>query len=106
MGKVNKTIVWAGLETLYFTGGHRLARPFLSGVGTILTFHQVCPPRPDGFQPNRSLEITPQFLEQILSGLRAADGHLVARVNLQHAVRVDVRVHAADFAVDRVSQFL
>ncbi len=83
MGKVSKTIVWAGLETLYFTGGHRLVRPFLSGVGTILTFHSVRPPRLDGFQPNRSLEIAPQFLEQVLCGLRAADIDLVTLDEVQ-----------------------
>ena len=32
------------------------------GVGAILTFHHVRPARPDRFQPNRLLEVTPRFL--------------------------------------------
>ena len=43
MGRINKTIIWAGLETLYYSGGHRLAQRFLGGLGAILTFHRVRP---------------------------------------------------------------
>jgi peptidoglycan/xylan/chitin deacetylase (PgdA/CDA1 family) len=77
VGRLNKKIVWAGLETIYYTGGHLLGRPFLSGVGSILTFHHVRPARADAFQPNRSLEIEPAFLEEVLRALRQADVDLV-----------------------------
>jgi peptidoglycan/xylan/chitin deacetylase (PgdA/CDA1 family) len=77
MGRLNKKIVWAGLETMYYSGGYLLGRPFLSGVGAILTFHHVRPARPGGFQPNRSLEIEPTFLEEVLCALRAAGVDLV-----------------------------
>jgi peptidoglycan/xylan/chitin deacetylase (PgdA/CDA1 family) len=73
MLKVKTSIVRAGLETLYFSGTHRLARPFFSGVGAILTLHRVRPPASDAFQPNRLLEITPTFLDQLVTRLRAAD---------------------------------
>jgi peptidoglycan/xylan/chitin deacetylase (PgdA/CDA1 family) len=73
MPSINKAIIRAGLETLYFSGTHRIARPFLSGVGAILTFHRVRPETGDAFQPNRVLEITPTFLDQLLTRLRAAD---------------------------------
>ena len=56
---MKKTIIRGGLETLYFSGAHHLMRPALGGVGAILTLHHVRPPRPDAFQPNRLLEITP-----------------------------------------------
>jgi len=78
MPRIGKTVIHAGLETLYFTGGYRLARHFLAGSGAILTFHHVRPPRPAGFQPNRSLEIAPEFLEEILTRLRAADVDIVS----------------------------
>jgi len=76
--RIGKTVIHAGLETLYFTGGYRLARHFLAGAGAILTFHHVRPPRPGAFQPNRSLEITPEFLDEILTRLRQADVDVVS----------------------------
>ena len=48
---MRKTAIWAGLETLYFTGTHRLARCFLSGLGAILTFHHVLPRATSRFSP-------------------------------------------------------
>jgi peptidoglycan/xylan/chitin deacetylase (PgdA/CDA1 family) len=73
-----KQVIRAGLETLYFSGMHHLARQFLSGAGAILTFHRVRPALTVPFQPNRSLEITPVFLEQLITSLRAADVDLVS----------------------------
>ena len=67
---LKKTIIRGGLETLYFSGMHRLLRPFVGGVGAILTMHHVRPPRPDAFQPNRLLEVSPIFLEGLLRRLR------------------------------------
>ena len=46
--------------------------PLVGGVGAILTLHHVRPPRPDAFQPNRLLEVTPQFLEGLLKRLKRA----------------------------------
>lgn len=59
-----------GLEALYFTGAHKLMQPLVGGVGAILTLHHVRPARSDEFQPNRSLEITPDFLNKTLQRLR------------------------------------
>jgi peptidoglycan/xylan/chitin deacetylase (PgdA/CDA1 family) len=67
---LKKTIIRTGLETLYFSGAHLVMRPFVGGVGAILTLHHVRPPRPDRFQPNRLLEVTPDFLEGVLRYLR------------------------------------
>lgn len=67
---MKKTIIRSGLETLYFTGAHHLLRPALGGVGAILTLHHVRPARPEAFQPNRLLEITPKFFERVLRILK------------------------------------
>jgi peptidoglycan/xylan/chitin deacetylase (PgdA/CDA1 family) len=69
---MNKGIIRTGLETLYFTGMHHVMRPLVGGVGSILTMHHVRPKRPDAFQPNRLLEITPRFLENLLRRLARA----------------------------------
>ena len=63
---LKKTIIRGGLESLYFTGAHIAFRPFVGGVGAILTLHHVRPPRPDRFQPNRLLEVTPRFLTRVV----------------------------------------
>jgi peptidoglycan/xylan/chitin deacetylase (PgdA/CDA1 family) len=67
---VKQTIIRTALETLYFSGMHHLLRPLFGGVGCILTFHHVRPQRPDAFQPNRLLEITPEFFERLLRWLK------------------------------------
>ena len=69
---MKKTIIRTGLETLYFSGLHHMMRPLVGGVGSILTLHHVRPPRSDAFQPNRLLEITPEFLERLLRRLKRA----------------------------------
>lgn len=73
-----KAAILAGFETLYFSGAHRLARRFLAGAGAILTFHRVVPASPAPFQPNSLLEITPEFLELVLTSIRAADLDIVS----------------------------
>ena len=40
---LKKTIIRGGLETLYFSGANVLMRPFVGGVGAILTLHHVRP---------------------------------------------------------------
>ena len=78
MAGLKKTIIRGGLETLYFSGLYHVMRPLVGGVGAILTLHHVRPPRVDGFQPNRLLEITPAFLERLLRRLRRARVDLVS----------------------------
>jgi peptidoglycan/xylan/chitin deacetylase (PgdA/CDA1 family) len=67
---MKKTIIRTGLETLYVTGLHHWMRPFVGGVGSILTLHHVRPPRKEAFQPNRLLEVTPVFFEAVLRRLK------------------------------------
>lgn len=72
MGALKQTVIRTGLETLYFSGAHTLLRPWLGGAGLILTFHHVRPPRTTAFQPNRLLEVTPEFFASVLSEVRRA----------------------------------
>jgi peptidoglycan/xylan/chitin deacetylase (PgdA/CDA1 family) len=74
---MKKLVLRGGMEALYFTGAHHLLRPLLGGVGAILTLHHVRPARSDPFQPNRLLEVTPEFLEDVLRGLRGAEVDIV-----------------------------
>jgi peptidoglycan/xylan/chitin deacetylase (PgdA/CDA1 family) len=75
---LKQTIIRSGLETLYFSGLHRLMRPLVGGVGTILTLHHVRPPRSSRFQPNRLLEVSPVFFERLLRRLRRSRHDLIS----------------------------
>jgi peptidoglycan/xylan/chitin deacetylase (PgdA/CDA1 family) len=75
---LKKTIIRTGLESLYFSGAHLMMRPLLGGMGAILTLHHVRPPRPDRFQPNRLLEVSPRFLDDVVQLLRRSQLDLVS----------------------------
>ncbi|MGO4713098.1 polysaccharide deacetylase family protein [Bradyrhizobium sp. 2TAF24] len=71
MTNIRNSIIRAGFDALYFSGAHHLLRPLLGGVGLILMLHHVRPARDDPFQPNRHLEVTPDFLRATLTHVRA-----------------------------------
>jgi peptidoglycan/xylan/chitin deacetylase (PgdA/CDA1 family) len=67
---MKKTVLRGAMEALYFSGAHRFLQPLIGGVGAILTLHHVRPGRSDPFQPNRLLEVSPAFLDDVLRGLQ------------------------------------
>src|ERR1043165_858312 len=77
MAGLKKVALRGAMEALYFSGAHRLLQPLLGGVGAILTLHHVRPPRTDAFQPNRLLEVSPAFLDDVIRGLRRADVDII-----------------------------
>ena len=77
MKQFRNTVIRAGLEALYFSGAHILLRPILAGVGAIFTLHHVRPRGDAEFQPNRHLEVTPDFLHATLEHLRAHDVEII-----------------------------
>jgi len=74
----NKLVIRAGLETLFFSGAHLMMRPFVGGLGVILTLHHVRPSRPGLFQPNKLLEISPDFFARMVKRLRRSRLDLVS----------------------------
>jgi peptidoglycan/xylan/chitin deacetylase (PgdA/CDA1 family) len=70
MKQLRNNILRAGFDALYFSGAHHLLRPIFAGIGIILMLHHVRPARRDAFQPNRHLEITPDFLRDTVSHIR------------------------------------
>jgi peptidoglycan/xylan/chitin deacetylase (PgdA/CDA1 family) len=75
---LKQTIIRGGLESLYFSGAHLALRPFVGGVGAILTLHHVRPRRPGRFQPNHLLEVTPAFLTRVVRDLRRSGVDLIS----------------------------
>jgi peptidoglycan/xylan/chitin deacetylase (PgdA/CDA1 family) len=65
-------------ETLYFSGLSRMLRPFVGGVGAILTLHHVRPASARAFQPNLFLEITPDFLDATIRRLKRDNFDIVS----------------------------
>jgi peptidoglycan/xylan/chitin deacetylase (PgdA/CDA1 family) len=77
MKQLRNHVIRAGLGALYFTGAHFLLRPIFAGVGAIFMLHHVRPRRDAEFQPNRHLEVTPEFLRAMLSHLKSRDIDIV-----------------------------
>lgn len=85
-------VIRSGLDALHVTGAHRLLRPMLAGVGTIFMLHHVRPRRDVAFQPNRHLEITPEFLRATLKHVRDIGIDIVTLDEMQR------RLAARDFS--------
>src|SRR5262245_8788218 len=77
MKQFRNTVIRAGLGALYFSGAHYLLRPIFSGVGAVFMLHHVRPRRSGDFQPNRHLELTPDFLRATLTHLKSRDIEIV-----------------------------
>ncbi len=92
MKQLRSNVIRAGFEALYFTGAHHLFRPLFAGVGSIFMLHQVRPAREGRFQPNRHLEVTPEFLRAVLTHLRS---HHIDIVTLDELYR---RLTQRDFS--------
>jgi len=71
MKQFRNNVIRAGLGAFYFTGAHYLLRPIFAGVGAIFMLHHVRPRRDAEFQPNRHLEVAPEFLRAMLVHLRS-----------------------------------
>ena len=78
MKQLRNNVIRAGLGALYFSGAHHLLRPFLGGVGAIFMLHHVRPSHDGEFQPNRHLEITPEFLRATLRYLRSHEIDIIS----------------------------
>jgi len=73
MKQLRNTVIRAGLEALSRSGAHHLLRPIFAGVGAIFMLHHVRPGLDAEFQPNRHLEVEPEFLRATLQHLRNLD---------------------------------
>jgi peptidoglycan/xylan/chitin deacetylase (PgdA/CDA1 family) len=88
----------AGMELFRASGAHRLAEPFTRGAGAILMFHRVRPRLEQSFEPNRGLEISARFLDQLLRHLRQR-GHDILSLDEALAALRSGEARARPFAV-------
>lgn len=71
-------IIRLGLKALGATGLSRIMAPATRGIGVILMLHRVRPAEPKGFDPHAILEVTPAFLDVILTRLKSRGYALAA----------------------------
>lgn len=86
------------LDGLFYSRAHRLLSPFMQGIGGFLMLHHVRPAtEKHGFAPNAGLEITPEFLDDVLGHLA---GQGVEFVSFAEGVRrTKLGVSSKPFAV-------
>ncbi|XSG82517.1 MAG: polysaccharide deacetylase family protein [Methyloligella sp. ZOD6] len=76
MAKVKTAMFKAAMSGLYHSGATRLLSPYTQGSGLIFMLHQVRPARDlaqdEAFNPNRILQITPEFFEAVLDQIEEA----------------------------------
>jgi peptidoglycan/xylan/chitin deacetylase (PgdA/CDA1 family) len=66
----NRLLTSLRLELAYFSGSAWLRGRRIGGAGIVLRFERVRPPRAARFQPLRSREITPRFLDRTIRALK------------------------------------
>jgi peptidoglycan/xylan/chitin deacetylase (PgdA/CDA1 family) len=87
----------AGLETLHYTGLATALAPLTRGLGAIFTLHHVLPGPPAAFSPNRLLQVTPAFLDSVLSEVRHA-GFDIVSLDEAHARTTGTMASSRPFA--------
>lgn len=81
----------AGFGVVAATGADRWLRSFAQGRGVILMLHHVRPWRSREFAPNRGLEITPEFLDVVLTELRREGFEIIPLDAVQDRLRAAPR---------------
>ena len=89
MSDFRYTAISALLTLLRLTGATRALAPAFRGRGVILTMHHVRPARDHAFAPNRILEITPAFLEEVIVLLRDQGYDIAAMDEVPARLRAD-----------------
>ena len=80
------TILRTSLDMLYYSGASNILRPIFGGLGAIFMLHHVRPGGglQTGFAPNAGLEVTPEFLDDVISFVKQRGHDLV---DMAEAVR-------------------
>lgn len=87
MARLKHHIIRTGMNALYFSGAAALLRPFFAGRGAIFMLHHVRPASDDAFQPNRHLEVTPDYLRTALRFLQQEGIAIVSLDEMLHRLR-------------------
>lgn len=78
MSKRSTQFLKTVLSALHYTRADRLIAPVTRGSGVIFMLHHVTPDVPRAFEPNGILKITPDFLDAVITQVRAAGFEFIA----------------------------
>ncbi len=79
-------LIHTALQMAHKSGIPWLLSPVLGGIGAIVTLHHVRPLVAHEFAPNRILEITPDFLGELILALKFEGYHFVSMDEMAHAI--------------------
>ncbi len=85
---VNKeTIFRSALNAVHYSGIGRLASPIFKGCGAFLMLHHILPGGglQTGFAPNAGLEVTPEFLSEVIQFVRDR-GYQIVSIEESHKI--------------------
>jgi peptidoglycan/xylan/chitin deacetylase (PgdA/CDA1 family) len=87
------TILKTSLDMLYYSGASQALRPIFGGLGAIFTLHHVRPGGgcQQGFVPNSGLEVTPEFLDAVITFAKLRGYDLVSMNEAVQRIRKNNR---------------
>ena len=68
----------AVLSALHYSGADSMIAPLTRGIGAVFMLRHVRPEKPNSFEPNRILKVTPDFLEQVIAQVGASGFEIVS----------------------------
>lgn len=71
------TAIRAAFEAIWLARLPQLSRALSASRGVILTLHRVLPEKPAAFSPNAILQVTPDFLDYVITRVRELDIDIV-----------------------------
>jgi len=98
---VNKeTIFRSALNVVHYSGAGRIAAPVFQGVGAFMMLHHILPGGglSQGFAPNAGLEITPQFLNDVIQYVRNK-GYSIVSIQESHKIMTGETTSEKPFVV-------
>ena len=98
MSTWKRALARLGLELGYFTGIAEFLRAVPAALAVILRFERVRPRVSGGFQPLRSHEITPEFLDRTVKALKRWKFDIVSIGEVVKRLRNQRRIAAASCA--------
>ena len=81
----------AGLGALHYSGIARAMAPAMRGMGAVFMLHHVSPAKPVAYAPNSLLQITPDFLDEVVREVQRQGFDTITLDEARARIRGDVK---------------